>query len=383
MFPKNIQFVSTPSRLQQAVESLPEPKGKVRRSVSKDNALRSKLLQIETAQLRQWKLKPAMLKLIPALAREMGNAVLQEKVLAIAITSLENMDGRTLMDVLSLYWNNEEFRLAFNAHCVRQPPTGHTWLGKYYKAFRTDNPPQAIADTIEPTQTLYDVHKSLNMQTSNPLFVAICRSYVKRLDVSHVFSWPWVTLMAFLQSGYPLDVRQQVFEWVVVEYIGESTALCTILESDHLMTLLSMPLLPKNRSQLLPQHIQQLLKDVQRYQYLGRWLSGSDLESWTDVIPFIRSILLHRPSAFLCAVFDSYVLIWPMSKRDTTISIVSLRDFRHRLQSKLRQPIPIALSHSYVLHSLNKEEAWSSEFLQWRSDRVVARHKDANNLEQR
>ena len=51
MFPKNIQFVSTPSRLQQAIESLPEPKGKVRRSVSKDNALRSKLLQIETAQL--------------------------------------------------------------------------------------------------------------------------------------------------------------------------------------------------------------------------------------------------------------------------------------------------------------------------------------------
>ena len=42
MFPKNIKFVSTPSLLQQAVESLPEPKGKVRRSVSKDNALRSK-----------------------------------------------------------------------------------------------------------------------------------------------------------------------------------------------------------------------------------------------------------------------------------------------------------------------------------------------------
>ena len=45
MFPKNIKFVSTPSLLQQAVESLPEPKGKVRRSVSNDNALRSKLLE--------------------------------------------------------------------------------------------------------------------------------------------------------------------------------------------------------------------------------------------------------------------------------------------------------------------------------------------------
>ena len=74
--------------------------------------MRSKLLQIETAQLRQWKLKPAMLKLIPALARERNNTVLQEKVLAIVVTSLENMDLRTLMDVVSLYWDNEEFRLA-------------------------------------------------------------------------------------------------------------------------------------------------------------------------------------------------------------------------------------------------------------------------------
>lgn len=383
MFPKNIKFVSTPSQLQQAVESLPEPKGKARRSASKDNALRSKILQIETSQLRQWKLKPAMLKSIPALAREMGNAVLQEKVLAIAITSLENMDGRTLMDVLSLYWNNEEFRLAFNAHCVRQPPTDHTWLSKYYKSFRTDDPPQAIADTIETTQTLYDLHKSLNMQTSSPLFVDICRSYVKRLDVSHVYSWPWVTLMAFLQSGYPLDVRQQIFEWVVIEYIGESTGLSTILESDHLMTLLSMRLLPKDRSQRLPQHLRQLLKDVQKHQHLGRWLSGSDLESWRDLIPFIRSILLHRPSAFLCAIFGYYVLIWPMSKRDSTISVVSLKDFRHRLQSKLRQSIPIALSHSYVLHSLDKEGDWSSEFLQWHDARVAVTDKDANNLEQR
>ena len=65
MFQETSQFVSTPSRLQQAIESLPEPKGKVQAfKLSKDNALRSKLLQIDTAQLRQWKLKPAMLKLI-------------------------------------------------------------------------------------------------------------------------------------------------------------------------------------------------------------------------------------------------------------------------------------------------------------------------------
>ena len=56
------------------------------------------------------------------------------------------------MDVLSLYWKNEKFRLAFNAYCVRQPPIDHTWLIKYYKAFRAEDPAQAIADTIDLSQ---------------------------------------------------------------------------------------------------------------------------------------------------------------------------------------------------------------------------------------
>lgn len=383
MFPKNIKFVSTPSLLQQAVESLPEPKGKVRRSVSNDNALRSKLLQIETAQLRQWKLKPAMLKLIPALAREQGHSALQEKVLAIAVTSLENMDESTLMELLSLYWKNEEFRLAFNAHCVRQPPTNHTWLAKYYKAFRAEDPPQAISDTIDSPQNLYELHKYLQLQTSNPLFVAICQSYVHRLDVAHVSSWPWVSLLAFLRSGYPLDVRQQVFEWVLREYIGKSVTFRDLLGSEQLMSLLSMTLLPQNRRRELPLQIQLLLASVHKHQQLSRWLSSSELESWIDLIPLIRTISIHRPSGWLCAMLDLEVLIWPMSKRDAGISIVSIKNFRRRLQSKLRQPIPIAMDHTYVLRSFDKEAGWSSEYLQWRSQRMVDMHKSVHSVEQR
>ena len=383
MFPKNIKFVSTPSLLQQAVESLPEPKGKVRRSVSKDNALRTKLLQIETSQLRQWKLKSEMLRLIPALARERSNAILQEKLLAIVVTSLENMDDPTLRDVLSLYWSNEEFRLAFNAHCVRQAPTNRGWMTKYYKAFRSEDPPQSIADTIDPAQRIYNLHKYLGMQTSNPLFVAVCQSYVKHLDVTHVSSWSWGTLMAFLQSGYPLGVRQQVFEWVLIEYIGKSLALSSILESEHLMTLLSLTLLPQKRRQRLPPHLQLIISGVQKHQQLKRWLSGSDLDGWKNVLPFIQSVLLHRPSGWLCVMFDSHVLIWPMSKRDTTVYIVSVADFRQRLQSKLRQPIPIALSQNSVMHSFDKESDWASEFLRWRSAGSDQDQKGANNLEQR
>ena len=382
MFPKGIQFFSSPSRLQQAIESLPEPKGKVRHSVSKDNALRSKLLQIDTAQLRQWKLKPAMLKLIPTLARERDNPVLQEKLLAIVVTSLENMDVRTLMDVVSLYWNNEEFRLAFNAHCVRKAPTDHQWLAQYYKTFRAADPSKAIAAMIDTRQPVYNLHKHLEMQTSNPLFIAICRSYVERLNVSHVSSWSWGHLVSFLQSGYPLVVRQKIFEWVLIEYIGVSTDFETILKSKYLMTIFSINLLPKYHRKNLPHHLQKLLENVTRYQYLGNWLSGVELDSWQKVIPLIHSILVHRPSGWLCVLFGSHVLIWPMSKRETTIAIVSIQRFRQRLQSKLRQSIPVALHQGIVAHSLLKDTSWSTEFLQWMDNFQMQSQGHTDNLEQ-
>lgn len=379
MFPKNIKFVSTPSRLQQAVDSLPEPKGRVRSTASSDNALRSKLLQIDTEQLRQWKLKPAMLKLIPALAREQRNAVLQEKVLAIVVTSLENMDASTMMELIPLYWQNQEFRLALNAHFVRKPPSGEHWLKTHYKAFRHEHPPQHIAQELSAESPLHRLHQVLKMQTSNPLFVDICKSYTDRLDVSHVQTWSWVQLLSFLKSGYPLSVRQRVFEWVLVEYIGEKVSLEQVLESEELSALLSINLLPKQRRQKLPQHLNLLLHGVKTHQSLAQWLSGTELRQWEPLLSLVQSILVHRPSGLLCVSLDGHVVIWPMSKRDNTISILSLSDFRQHLQSKLRQPIPVAISH--VAHLLYKGTAWTEELLEYQVKEHAAQDEASEDME--
>ena len=67
MFPKTLTFSGTPLQLQRAVDILPEPKGRVRQRSSNSNSLREKLLQLEPAKLKQWKMKPAMLRLIPDL----------------------------------------------------------------------------------------------------------------------------------------------------------------------------------------------------------------------------------------------------------------------------------------------------------------------------
>ena len=358
MFPSNIQFVGTPIRLQQAVESLPEPKGKRRRSKSQDNALRQKLLQIETDQLRQWKLKPTMLRLIPSLARERQNAILQEKVLAIAVTSIENMDTQTLSELVPLLWKQEEFRLAMNAQFVRTPPT-EGWLGLYYKAFRSVDPPVEIAAILDVNTPLYELHHRLNMQTSNPLFVDVAIAFAERSECRQICDWSWNTLLQFVMSGYPLKVRQHVLSWLLNEYIGQSVSMEDALEEGPLNQILSESVrFPKRWRRTLPDHIQNLLDGVQQYLELARWLPNAVVQQWFPLIEFIESIVVHRPSGWLCASFDKCVVVWPMSKKDTQLYVVSKEQFRHRLSSKLRQPMPFALQN--IQESLSKEEDWTS-----------------------
>ena len=356
MFPTNIQFLGTPIRLQQAVESLPEPKGKRRRTTSKDNALRQKILQIETDQLRQWKLKPAMLRLIPSLARERQHTTLQEKVLAIAVTSIDNMDAQTLRALVPLLWQQEEFCLAMNALFVRMPPT-KGWLASYYKAFRSLEPPMEIAKSLDVNSPLYELHHQLNMQTSSPLFVDIATAFAERMEFQQICAWPWDTVLLFLTSGYPLKVRQQVLSWVLNEYVGQSvTTEEAVLKGPLNQILTEGVRFSKRWRRTLPEHIQHLLHSVQHYLELERWLPSSAVQQWLPLVEMIESVVVHRPSGWLFASFDECVVVWPMSKKDTHVYVVSKEAFRHQLSSRLRQPMPFPLQG--IQESFSNEEDW-------------------------
>ncbi len=363
MFPTNLQFVGTPIRLQQAVDSLPEPKGKVRSSPSKNTALRDKLLQIETAQLRQWKLKPAMLRRIPALARERSNSVLQEKVLAIAITSLENMDVQTLSELVSLLWPEESFRLALNAFCARQTPNDKGWFGQYYKAFRAPNPPKAIAERLIHTCELDELHRTLGLQTSNPLFQAVSVEFFRLFLGEQIAGWQWSRLLNFLESGYPLEVRQGVLHWVYEEYLGTSISMEQALSDQPLNKLLSLgQQYPLRWRKQQPEHIQTLLRGVQIQTELETWLSSKQMQQWIQLISSILSVVVHRPSGWLCAVCHSGTIVWPMSQKDERVYWVSARNFQRWLNPKLRQRMPFTLET--VDGSFLKNADWVQEVKQ-------------------
>mgnify|MGYP000545443902 CR=1 FL=1 len=367
MFPKNIKFVGTPVRLQQAIDALPAVKGNVRSSQSKDNALRGKLLQIETTQLREWKLKPAMLRRIPALARERSNTLLQEKILAIAVTSLENMDGATMQELTALLWQYQEYRLAINAHFARKVPTCQGWLQQYYKAFRTEDPPKAIAQSIPDSISLYALHKHLGMQTSNPLFLDIAKAYGEQVSLSDVSSWSWSKLLDFLHSGYPIVVKQRVLEWVLREYCTD-VALTQVLNVEgtdgplHRLFLVATQFsTPWKRR--LPKITQQHIRCVQRFQELNRWLSTKEVHRWKSLLQYIQSVSVHRPSGWLCVLFDTGALIWPMVKQNTALYWMHRSHFRTMMVPKMLQSTPIAITQWD--QQMSKTDDWQVLLEQW------------------
>ena len=119
-------------------------------------------------------------------------------------------------------------------------------------------------------------------------------------------SWSWGQLVSFLQSGYPLDVRQQVFEWVLIEYIGVSTDMGTILQSESLMTLFSFNYF---RDVIVSIYLSICGICLKMSTNTSVWESGfrGRLESWYDSIE--RICLVHRPSEFVYLVLMCWLVM--------------------------------------------------------------------------
>ena len=365
MFPKTFDFVGTPLQLQRAVENLPEPKGRIRHRSSSRNSLREKLLQLDPTQLKQWKMKSTMLRLVPDLAVETNNAALRERVLAITQGSLSNMDYGTLQRLIPFVWMDQETRLAINAHFVRKPPKGGGWLSRYYKSFRVEDPALHIAESIGDSVHLYELHIHLKMQTSNPLFIEICSRFCMGWSMEMVRSWRWPTLLQWLGSGYPRPVRVQVFQWVLQEYTHQFLDNTSLSDGTPLFELLHIGLqitTQEDRSSM-EVHQQRWLRQVYHAQLLERWASRQVLKLWSRWMTHVEAIDIHRPSGWLFLHLHEHVVIHSMVHTGQEMHIVSQSHFRQSMVTLLRQPTPFSITKSRA--TVTMESEWSIGLSEW------------------
>ena len=365
MFPKNLTFSGTPLQLQRAIDILPEPKGRVRQRRSNSNSLREKLLQLEPAKLKQWKMKPAMLRLIPDLAVERGNTALRERVLSITQGSLVNMEHRTLQRLIPFVWDDHETRLALNAHFVRNPPTGSGWLAQQYKAFRNDDPALTIAESIPKEIQLPALHRHLGMHTANPLFQAICHRYCMAWSIEQVRTWSWPDLLKWLQSGYPRNIRVRVFQWLLQEYTNEQLESSDFSNGSPLQELLQVGLDMTTQAERIsmPEHQQAWLVQIHNGHLLQRWASRKIASVWSRWLKYIQVLDIHRPSGWLFIHFSDFVVVHSMVHTGQEMHIITREAFRQTVATQLRQPTPFSLKQ--IDQTMVMDSAWSDRLTEW------------------
>ena len=344
MFPKNIQFSATPLLLQQAVDGIQEPKGRLRRRKSKELAFKEKILQIPTEQLQKWKMKPAMLRILPVLATEKSNVILREKVLTIAIASMQNIDMSTHRRLIPLLWEDDDFRMAINARFVKKPPS-KGWLGKYYKAFRADDPVHEMVRMLPADAALNQLHSHMQMHTANPIFQAVCDSYSQYASFQSLKGWTWNELLDWLQSGYSRSLRWGALCYLINEYGSEDIPLEHIVYQTDMFDLLRIGLdisTQNDRSHLNSVH-QQWFSCLIWDKTLSNRCPSLIHQMWKPWLSNIDGIEIHRPSGWICVLLRNHVCIWSMTNSHPRIQIIDRSVFRQKLVSKLRQPTPFLL----------------------------------------
>ena len=351
MFPKKIQFMATPLLLQQAVDTIEEPKGRLRRRQSTEDAFKEKILQIPTEQLQKWKMKPAMLRMLPLLATDKRNTLLQEKVLTIAIASIQNFDEQTHRRLIPLLWENRDFRMAINAQFAKKPPS-RGWLGMYYKSFRAVEPIQEIIETIPTDIPLNRLHLHLEMNTANPIFQAICHVIRHQVSSESMKSWSWEDLVQWLKSGYARTLRWELWKSLVQEYGSKEIPMEHVVSDTKLFQLLRIGVsisTKREREELNVVH-QQWLSWIVWDQTIESRCPSQVHQLWKPWLHHIEGLEIHRPSGWICIVLANHVFIWSMASYPVRFQIVSRVDFRNTLMSSLR------ISTPFLLRNIESEE---------------------------
>lgn len=371
MFPKELHFNIYPRELQQAVELLAEPKGYVRHSTSTFSELKNKLLQVPVEKLRLWKMKPKMLAKLPYLVIEEKDEELQERILAIAVASMENCSEDTLLQLLGYLYRNKEFIQAMNARFIKAPPTKNIWLQTYYKLFRSETPASNLAEfLLKEVKDITQLDLVLKISPTSPLFEMVCMHYAKDYSWKHIKELPFPSVQRFLERGLPLKVKQKLLLELLKEYCTGEYPI-TVLKNGSVMRELAeyslrlfggfnkpiWSLVPKAK------RLAQIISFEKTLEvYLGFGDSFSRLRWWRRWIESIDEIIVHRPSSLICFYIREFVIVESLAVAQW-LYIYDRKDFMAQIQPKLWNSSPFQIDLEGDV--MEREQGWQDIMNRW------------------
>ena len=382
MFPKELHFNIHPRELQQAVELLPEPKGYVRHSESASTELKNKLLQVPVEKLRLWKMKPKMLAKLPYLVIEKENKALQERVLAIAVVSMENCSEETLLQLLGYLYGKKEFIQAMNARFIKSPPKKNSWLQVYYKLFRSEMPVSTLAEfLLKEVKDITQLDSALKISMTSPLFEMVCMHYAKDYNWKRIKGLSFDAVQKFLERGFPLQVKRKLLLELLKEYCNGEYPI-TVLKHGSAMRELAQysirlfggfnnpiwRLVPKAKRLAQILSLEKTLET-----YLGFGDSFSRLRWWRRWIESIDEIIVHRPSSLICFYVGDVVIVESLAVAQW-IYMYDRQDFMVQIQPKLWDSSPFQIDLKADV--MERGQGWQDIMNRWMSAKELQKGEE-------
>jgi len=376
MFPEDIHFSVRPQQLQQAVDSLPEPKGRPRKGTSKVRDIRKKLLQVPIEKLAQWKMKANMLDVLPYLAAE-DNQDLQERVLVIAINGLPTMKNSTLMRLLPFLYREMSFVEVLNARFIANPPDSPAWIKEYWKAFRKKDPAMEIAQRMISTGVkMTEIKGHLGMISTNELYLDIVGRYISTMDLASLKREPYQDVLACCRGGFPLSSRRNVVHWLLGEYLIEEHSLSVLQEGGPVreLLLLALDIFQKYDWEKLPPSTQSLANalriEQQLFHLLGHGDSMRRARWWRRWVNFVDEIHYHRPSGKIFLFCGDFVCVEAIAV-PLWLHIYPKDELLRNIQAKIWQSMPFNIT----IPSVEKQRipGWQLQFDDWMKKRCKGR----------
>ncbi len=217
-----------PTRLREAVEALPPPKGSRTRPRRPIAQLREQLLGRSIEQLRQQRMTHKAREVLPYLAVETRNPELRKRIVALTIQQVEEMRWRLLAQMIPYLWEEAELRQAARARAERDPPdAGPRWLVQHWtEVLGSEDPPAALARigiTEEPI--LGRLLSHLELRNGSPLGQAVLAAALDQATDDWLSSQPYTeTLRTIEHSTAGPEIRMRLLAMVLERYIGPATS---------------------------------------------------------------------------------------------------------------------------------------------------------------
>ena len=315
-----------PTRLQEAVDALPMPKGsrtKARRPIAQ---LRAQLLERSVEQLSQQRMTHKAREVLPYLAVETRNPELRKRIVAMTTLQVGEMRWGLLSQMIPYLWEEEPLRQAAFERAKTDPPQqGPRWLKQHWHAaLGASNPPQALARlALKEEPILSRVLGHLEIREGSPLGQAVISATLDLATDEWLGLQPYTeTLRTIEHSTTDPALRMRLLALVLDRYLRDTQSwqlfsggpMLELMEVSHSI-LRGWPDERPGPWQKMPNRAKEIGRRLHFREQLDELFPAERADpmnlhrTWQRLLPWVKSMQVQRSKGWMTLQIGHHIFL--------------------------------------------------------------------------